>query len=167
MALTKIMSDALNKQFNEELNSAYLYESMAADFHSKKLSGFATWMTQQAGEERFHAEKLHRYLDESGERVFYAAIPEPKAIWNTALDAIQDALKHEKYITGCIHNLVRTARKQDDIATESFLDWYITEQVEEESSVQTLIDKLEFVGDNKFGLYQLDKEVAASRQQEE
>jgi len=164
MALSKTMSDALNKQFNEELNSAYLYESMAADFYAKNLSGFAAWMTLQAAEERMHAEKFHRYLDENSERVFYAAIPEPQAEWKSPLDAIKAALAHEKYITKCIHDLVRLARKDDDIATETFLGWYVTEQIEEESTAQSLIDKLEMVGDNRVGLYQLDKEVSTRQQ---
>lgn len=165
MAISKTMSDALNKQFNEELNSAYLYESMAADFHAKNLPGFAVWMTEQAGEERMHAQKIHHYLDENGERVFYAAIPEPQAEWKSPLDTINAALGHEKFISKCIHDLVRLARKEDDIPTESFLGWYVNEQVEEESTAQSLIDKLEMVGDNRFGLYQLDKEVS-TRQQE-
>jgi len=164
MALSKTMRDALNTQFNEELNSAYLYDSMAADFYAKNLPGFATWMTLQAGEERMHAEKIHRFLDENGERVYYAAIPEPQAEWKNALDAMKAALEHEKYISKCIHDLVRMARKEDDIATETFLGWYVTEQVEEESSAQSLIDKLEMVGDNKFGLYQMDKEVSTRQQ---
>lgn len=160
MALTKDMAQALNKQFNEELNSAYLYESMAANFHAMNLTGFAVWMTAQANEERGHAEKFHRYLDDNNERVFYAAIPEPKAVWDTPMAAIKDALKHEQYISTCIHDLVRAARKEGDIATESFLDWYVSEQVEEEASAQQLIDKLDFIGENKIGLYQLDKEVS-------
>ena len=165
MAISKTMSDALNKQFNEEINSAYLYDSMAADFYARNLPGFAVWMTGQAGEERMHAQKIHHYLDENGERVFYAAIPEPQAEWKSPLDAINAALGHEKFISQCIHDLVRLARKEDDIPTESFLGWYVNEQVEEESTAQSLIDKLEMVGDNRFGLYQLDKEVS-TRQQE-
>jgi len=165
MAISKMMSDALNKQFNEELNSAYLYESMAADFYAKNLPGFAVWMVEQAGEERLHAQKIHQYLDGNGERVFYAAIPEPQAEWKSPIDAIKGALGHEKYISKCIHDLVRQARKEDDIATENFLGWFVTEQIEEETSAQSLIDKLEMVGDNRMGLYQLDKEVSARQQQ--
>ena len=164
MAMTQKMAAALNKQFNEELNSAYLYESMAADFYAGKLQGFAAWMTIQAGEERGHAEKIHRYLGEAGERVYYKAIPEPQAEWPGPKAAMKAALAHEQYISKCIHDLVRTARKEDDIATEAFLGWYVTEQVEEEASAQTLIDKLEMVGDNGFGLYQLDKEISTRQQ---
>ncbi len=165
MAIPKTMAAALGKQFNEELISAYLYESMAADFYCKKLPGFASWMTIQASEERLHAEKIHRYLDENGERVFYGAIPEPQAEWATPIEAMKAALAHEKYISKCIHKLVHIAREKDDISTEVFLGWFVTEQVEEEASAQELIDKLEMIGDNQYGLYQLDKEVS-TRQQE-
>lgn len=160
MAISKTMSEALNRQFNEELSSAYLYESMAADFYAKNLSGFAVWMTTQASEERLHARKIHQFLDGNGERVFYGAISEPQAEWKTPVDAIKAALGHEKFISKCIHDLVRLARKEDDIATESFLGWFVTEQIEEETTAQALIDKLEMVGDNRMGLYQLDKEVS-------
>ncbi len=163
MALSKIITDALNKQFNEEINSAYLYESMVADFYAKRLPGFAVWMTMQAAEERTHAERIHRYLDENGERVFHSAIPQPQTEWDSPLEVIKAALHHEQHISKCIHNLVRLARKEDDISTETFLSWYVTEQIEEEAAAQTLIDKLEMVGDSKFGLYQLDKEVSTQR----
>ncbi len=160
MAIPETMTTALVKQFNEELNSAYIYESMAADFHYKQLPGFASWMTIQASEERLHAEKIHRYLDENGERVFYAAIPEPQAEWASPIETLKAALDHEKYISRCIHKLVHIARKEDDIPTEVFLGWFVTEQVEEEASAQELIDKLVMIGDNQYGLYQLDKEVS-------
>ena len=161
MALSKKIADALNVQFNEELKSGYLYESMAADFYAKNLPGFGVWMTKQAGEEREHATKIHRYLDDHGERVYHGAMDAPASSWDTPMAAIQAALKHEKYITKCIHDLVKLARAEGDIATELFLGWYVAEQVEEESNAQSLIDKLGMVGDNKVGLYGLDKEVAA------
>ena len=160
MRISEAMAAALDKQFNEELNSAYLYQSMAADFYAKNLSGFGIWMDKQVAEERKHAEKIHRFLDERGSRVHYAALEKPQAEWNSPLDAMNAALKHEEFITKCIHDLVKLSRKEDDPATEIFLHWYVDEQVEEESSVQSLIDKLEMVGDNTFGLYQLDKEVS-------
>jgi len=163
MAISKSMTEALNRQFNKELNSAYLYESMAADFNAKNLHGFAAWMTAQAAEERSHAQKIHRYLNENDERAFYAALPEPQSTWNTPLEAFEAALAHERYISKSIHDLVRSSRREDDIATETFLAWYVTEQIEEESSVQGLIDKLKMVGNNTIGLYQLDKE-ASTRQ---
>jgi ferritin len=161
MTISKDMADALNKQFNEEVGSAYLYRAMAADFYAKNLPGFGAWMTKQAAEEDEHAEKIHRYLDDRGSRVTYAALAEPQAEWATPMDAMKASLKHEEYITKCIHDLVRLSRDEGDLPTESFLDWYVEEQVEEESSVQSLIDKLEMVGNNTFGLYQLDKEVSA------
>jgi len=160
MAISKSMAEALNGQFNKELISAYLYESMAADFYAKNLHGFAIWMTAQAAEERSHAQRIHRYLNENDERVFHAALPEPQSTWETPLEALVATLGHEKYVTKCIHDLVRSSRREDDIATEIFLGWYVTEQIEEEATAQGLIDKLKMIGDNKVGLYQLDKEVS-------
>ena len=159
MALSKKMTDALNKQFNEEMNSAYIYMSMAAWFHSVNLGGFAAWMTKQYGEEMEHAEKFHRYLDSQEERVYYQAMAEPQGDWDSPLAAMKDALKHEKYISGCIHDLVKLARSEGDIPTELFLGWYVDEQVEEESNASSVIQKLEMVGDNKIGLYSLNKEM--------
>ena len=164
MTLTKTMAEALNKQFYEELYSSYLYESMAADFAYKNYPGFANWMTIQAAEEKMHAEKIKIYLEDSAERVVFPALPAPQQEWKNPLDAMKAALAHEQHITGCIHDLVRVARKEDDIATETFLSWYVTEQVEEEANAQTLIDKLEMVGDNKVGMYQLDQEVSTRQQ---
>lgn len=161
MRISEKMAEALDKQFNEELNSAYLYQSMAADFYAKNLAGFGAWMDKQAAEERTHADKIHRFLDDRGSRVHHAALPKPQSEWEHPLDAMKAALKHEEYITQCIHDLVKLSRKEGDIATEVFLGWFVNEQVEEESSVQSLIDKLEMVGDNTFGVYQLDKEVSA------
>jgi len=163
MAISSSMTESLNEQFNKEVDSAYLYESMAADFNSKNLHGFASWMTVQAAEERSHAQKIHHYLNENDERVFYAALAKPQPSWETPLQAFEAALGHERYITKCIHDLVRSSRKEEDIATETFLGWYVTEQIEEEASAQALIDKLKMIGDNKIGLYQLDKE-ASTRQ---
>lgn len=160
MGMSKTIAEALNEQFNEELNSAYIYEAVAADFYAKKLPGFAAWMTQQAAEERAHAEKIHRYLDDRGGRVYHKAMPEPQAEWPDAQAALEAVLDHERYISKCIHDLIRLVRREDDIASESFLDWYVMEQVEEEASAQALIDKLEMIGDNKLGLYQLDQEVS-------
>jgi len=163
MAISSSMAKALNGQFNKELNSAYLYESMAADFNSKNLHGFAAWMTVQAAEERSHAQKIHLYLNENDERVFYAALAKPQPSWETPLKAFEAALAHERYITKCIHDLVRSSRKEEDIATETFLGWYVSEQIEEEASAQALIDKLEMIGDDRVGLYQLDKEVSTRK----
>lgn len=154
---------ALNNQVNEELKSAYLYASMAADFFHKGYPGMALWMTSQYKEEMEHGIKIHRYLDERGERVFYQDMPAPQASWETPRAAFEAALKHEKYISGCIFSLTKQARACEDISTEVFLQWFVNEQVEEESSVQAILDKLDMVGDSKMGLYQLDKELGARK----
>ncbi|MBN2651445.1 MAG: ferritin [Spirochaetales bacterium] len=157
MKLDKKMADALNAQFNKEIVSASIYASMAADFFGKNLPGFGMWFQKQAKEELAHAEKIHRYVDEKGERVFYDAIPKPQDSWSKIIEALQAAKKHEEYITASIYGLVETARELKDYGTESFLKWFVDEQVEEESSVQNIIDQLEMVGDSNMGIFQIDR----------
>lgn len=158
MSISKRMSEALNKQFYEEFNSAYVYNSMSAYFLHKSLDGFSTWMKKQAGEEERHAARIHQYLNNHAERVFYAKLPEPRAEWTNPTEVFENSLKHERHISKCIHDLVRLAREDKDLSTESFLDWYVQEQVEEEASVQVILDKLKMVGDSQLGLFLLDKE---------
>jgi ferritin len=117
-------------------------------------------MTKQAAEEREHAEKIHRYVDENGGRIFYGAMEAPQAAWDSPLEAFKAAAGHEKYISGRIHDLVRLARSEDDVATEHFLAWFVNEQVEEESNAQGWIDKISMLGENIVGLYTLNREAA-------
>ncbi len=161
MKLSKKINDALNDQFNEEIASSYIYSSMAADLFHKNLSGFALWMTKQAAEEQAHAEKIHRYLDQMGERVYYKALAAPQVTWDSVLDLMKAALAHEEFITGKVYSLMKQAREEGDLATESFVRWYVDEQVEEEANVESVIQKLENFGNEKVGLYQLNKDMAA------
>lgn len=159
MILKKEMEEALNKQINEELFSAYLYQSMAAYFESQNLDGMATWMEMQTEEEMLHAKKLYQYLNERGARVLLAAINAPKTEWNSPLEVFKDALKHEQHITQCIYKLFDLAVEQKDHMTNVFLNWYITEQAEEEASVQKIIDNLNMIKDSKNGLFMMDREL--------
>ena len=155
----------LNKQIAEEFNSAYLYLSMAADFEDKNLSGMAQWMYKQYAEEMEHGKKIYGYLQERGEKVILEAIEKPQGSWESAEAAFEAALKHEKYISGCIKNLYKLAKEADDTPTEIFLQWFVTEQVEEEASVEAVLAKFSMVGKNPNGLYMLDKELGARGQQ--
>ena len=154
----------LNKQIAEEINSAYLYLAMAADFEDKNLSGMAGWMYSQYHEEMEHAQKIYKYLIERGEKVVLEAIEKPQGSWDTPLSVFEASLKHEKYITGCIDSLYKLAVEVDDVASQIFLQWFITEQVEEESSVEEVLAKFKMVGNNPNGLYLLDKELGARHQ---
>jgi ferritin len=153
------MLDALNKQINEELFSAYLYFAMAADFESKDLFGITQWLKVQAKEETNHALKIYGYINEQQGKAMLQAIPQPPAAWNTALAAFEAAYKHEQHITSCINALVKQARETEDYATEIFLQWFINEQVEEEANAATIVNKLKMIGESAQGLFMLDHEL--------
>ena len=140
MKLTQTMNDAINVQINKELYSSYLYLSMAAYFDNQKHKGFSHWMKKQAKEEIEHAMKFFDYVAENEGRVNLTKIDEPKIEWESALDAFENALEHEKYVTSLINGLVETAKNENDSQTQEFLQWYVDEQEEEEESVQKVID---------------------------
>jgi len=160
MGIIKSIEIALNIQIKEELFSAYLYLSMAAWFKSKGLDGFAHWMQIQAQEELNHAMKFYNYILERGGRVELLAIDKPASKFNSALAIFEAAFKHEESITILISNLVNISRESKDHATESFLKWFVDEQVEEEASADAVVQKLRMAGDNGPSLMLLDKEMA-------
>lgn len=153
------MEKAINEQINAEIYSAYLYLAMSAYFESVDLPGFANWMRVQWQEELAHAQKLYDYLFERDGRVVLDAIEAPPLEWKSPLDAFEETLKHEKYVTSRIHDLVRLARAEGDVATENFLQWFVTEQVEEEATAKALIQQLKLVGDQGQGLFLTDREL--------
>ena len=159
--LEKKMLDALNAQIAEELNSAHLYAAIAADCEAKNLNGAAGWFKAQFKEEQVHAWKIYGYINERGERAVFKGIPEPQAEWKSLLAAYEDALKHEKYISGKIFSLVKLARELSDYSTEVFLQWFVSEQVEEEANADAVVQKLKMIGDSPNGLYMLDRELGA------
>ena len=161
MTIGKKMADALNGQIREEIFSAYLYFAMAADYESKDWPGVASWMKVQAQEEMGHALKIYNWINERGGKAVFAAIDKPQESWESALDLFEAALKHEQHITACFYDLVKTAREAGDIATEIFLQWFVTEQVEEESNASEIVEKIKKVQNSQNGMYMLDKELGA------
>jgi ferritin len=157
--LSKKMEKAINVQINAEMYSAYLYLSMATYFESKSLGGFSNWMRQQAQEEMFHAMKMFDYVCERGGRVVLDAIDKPPSKWTSPLDAIENVLSHEQKVTGLINDLVNVAQKEKDHATNIFLQWFVSEQVEEEDTANGLVDKLIMIGKDANGLFMLDTEL--------
>jgi len=153
------IQDAFNKQINAELFSAYLYLSMSAYFESENLAGMANWMRVQAQEELGHAMKFFDFINERDGRVILAQVDAPKTQWDSPLDAFGDAYRHEQKITGLIHELVDLSLSEKDHAANTFLQWFVTEQVEEEASVLTIVDKLKMVGDNSVAVFMLDGEL--------
>jgi len=149
----------LNKQLNAELYSAYLYLSMSASLASKNLSGFSNWMKVQFEEEQFHALKLYNYIIDRGGKVTLTEIAAPKTEWNDIIDVFEDVLAHEKKVTGLINELVNIAMEEKDHATVNALQWFVTEQVEEEATVSDLLDQLKLVEGKGSGLFILDREA--------
>ncbi|MDY3858932.1 MAG: ferritin [Muribaculaceae bacterium] len=159
--LSKQIENALNEQINAELWSAYLYLSMSMDFQAKGFVGIANWYFVQFQEEQDHARIFMNYINSRDGKVVLAPIAGVKAEWNNPLDAFNDTLEHEKKVTGLINNLNRLAVEENDYATQQALQWFISEQVEEEENARGYIDALKKIGDNGYGLYMFDKELAA------
>lgn len=158
--INKKVEDAINKQINAELYSAYLYLSMNSYYHSINLPGFANWMRVQALEEFTHADKFYSFLVSRNGRVRLAAVDAPPTEWKSPLAAFEEVLKHEQKVTALINGLVDLSLKEKDHATNSMLKWFVDEQVEEESNAENLIGQLKLMGDSGHGLYMLDKELA-------
>ena len=159
--LSKKMEDAINQQINAELYSAYIYAAMQADLEDKNLKGAATWMQMQIQEELSHAAKFVNYINERQGRVILEAIDKPPHEWDSVLEIFKGAYKHECYISGRINDLVSLARDENDHATYNFLQWYVSEQVEEEASVDEVVQKLKLIGDNGYGIFMLDQELGS------
>ena len=150
------VNNLLNIQLNAELFSSYLYLAMSAYFESQSLKGMAKWMRVQSGEEKKHADKLYDYLVERGIKVEFPAIVSPSVKGKSALSIFEAALAHEKKITSMIYKIVELSASEKDFATNNFIQWYVAEQVEEESSTQTIVDQLKLVGEAKGGLMVID-----------
>jgi ferritin len=154
------MQEALNGQLNAELYSSYLYLSMSAHFQSLNLAGFANWMRVQAQEEMVHAMKFYDFINGRGGRVTLAAVEGPPTEWESPLAAFEAALRHEQKVTGLINALVSLAAGEQDYATNIFLQWFVTEQVEEEALAGDVVQELKLVGPEGSGLLPIDRELA-------
>ena len=154
--LSKKMGSALNGQLNAELFSSYLYLSMAACFESTNMQGMAKWMKVQAKEEEGHAMKFFDYIVDRGGRVKLAAIEAPESEWASPLAAFEAAYAHEQKVTGMIGELVKMAKDEGDAATGIFLQWFVTEQVEEEKNADEIVQKLTMVKEAMPALLMLD-----------
>ncbi len=159
--LSKKLHEALNAQINAELWSAYLYLSMSLDAESKGLKGVANWFRIQFREEQDHARIFMNYVLSRDAEVKLAPIAEVRTEWASPLEMFRDTLAHEKKVTAMIENLAAIAAEDKDFASSNKLVWFIDEQIEEEENARGMIQSFEAVEDNKFGLYMLDKELAA------
>ncbi|CAD6490785.1 MAG: Ferritin-like domain protein [Candidatus Argoarchaeum ethanivorans] len=159
--LSEKMQEALNGQLNKEMYSAYLYMAMSAYSTYTGLKGFANWFMVQYQEEMMHAMKIYDYINDQGEQAKLAAIGQPATEFESPLDMFEKTLEHEKFITRSINELVDIAIAEKDHATNIFLQWYVTEQIEEEGNDNEIIARLKLVGKDGNGLLMLDRELAA------
>ena len=158
--LSEKMQDALNTQLNKEMYSAYLYMAMSAYSSYTGLKGFANWFMVQYQEEMLHAMKIYGYINDQGGQVKLMAIEQPAIKFESPMDMFEKTLAHEKFITKSINELVDLAIAEKDHATNIFLQWYVTEQIEEEGNDNEIIAKLKLVGEDGNGLLMVDKELA-------
>lgn len=159
--LSQKLHNAINAQINAELWSAYLYLAMSLDAEAKGYKGVANWFYIQFQEEQAHARIFMNYLNSRDAKVELLPVDAVPATWDSVLDMFRQTLEHEKKVTSLIQNLVAIAKEDRDYASENRLIWFIDEQIEEEESARDMIFNLEAVEDNKYGMYMLDKELAA------
>ena len=155
------MKNAFNDQINKELYSEYLYLAMKSKFAEMNLQGFVNWFDVQVQEEHAHAMGMYNYLLERGGEVELLAIDKPELKGSTPLEIFEQVLEHEEYVTSRINALMDVAEEVKDRAALSFLDWYLKEQVEEESNVSGVLATLKLIGEDKKALLLLDKDLGA------
>ena len=157
--ISNTMTEALNDQINKELFSSYLYLSMSSYAAHIGLPGVANWFYVQAQEELSHVQKFYHYVNERGGRVVLDAIEKPEFEWDSVLDVFEATYEHEQKVTSLINGLVEVARIENDNATYNFLQWFVSEQVEEEASADAMVQKMKLIGDFGPGIFMLDQEA--------
>lgn len=158
--LSKKTSKLINDQIAKEQYAAQYYLSMSAWFSSRDLDGIANYFRVQSKEELMHADKMFDYLNDVGAEIILSEIPKPPHKFESEQDVFEKALEHEKLVTKSIFNIVKNANTEGDFATTTFLQWFVTEQVEEESNASLLVSKIKMVKDNPSALYLFDQELA-------
>jgi ferritin len=159
--ISKTMQEAINEQIAHEFYSSYLYLAMSAYFETISLPGCARWMRVQSEEEHEHAMKLFDFLNDRGGSVELKALDQPPGEFQSPLDVFQQALEHERKVTALIHRLYQQALKENDYATQAHLQWFITEQVEEEKNASQVIEQIKMTGGQSSALFVLDRELGA------
>ena len=165
--LGKAVEEAMNEQIKNELFSAYQYLSMAAYCESENLPGFAQWMRAQSQEETVHAMKFYDFVLERNGRVVLRAIDEPLVEFGSPLEVVERALEHEQMVTAMINDLYGLAARENDYASQTFLQWFVTEQVEEEKNAGDVVETLKMIGDGTEALFLLDRELGQRPMEEQ
>ena len=164
--LSTRVEEAMNEQLAKELQSAYVYLGMSAYCESLSLPGFAQWLRSQFQEELDHAMRFYHFICDRGGRVRLKALDEPSIEFSSPREVFEDALAHEQDVTRSIHDLYRLVEDEKDYASQAWLDWFATEQVEEEKNVGQIVDSLKRIGDRGEALYLLDKELGTRQSAE-
>jgi ferritin len=159
--MNKELAQAISDQINKEYYSAFLYLAMSNWCDDNGLKGAANWMYVQYQEELAHAQGFFKYMQTRNESVSFKAIDDPSGSWSNLLDVFKSTLKHEQFVTDSINNLATIAMKANDHAAYIFLQWYVTEQVEEEGNANDMIDRLTLAADNTNALLNIDDQLAA------
>lgn len=159
--LSQAVQEAINDQIHHEFHSAYVYLSMSAYLEAANFTGFAKWMRVQAKEEVMHAMKLFDFVNDRNGRVTLKTLEQPPAEWKSVLDVFEQALKHEQKVTSMIHSLYALATKENDYATQVALTWFINEQVEEEATATSVVDRLKIANNDGAALLILDGQLGA------
>lgn len=159
MGLSQTVREAMNEQLKHEFDSAYIYLSMAAYCESASLPGFAHWLGAQAREEVAHALKFYTFIHDRGGRVQLRALDQPPVDFASPLAVFEGALAHERKISGLINQLYSLAAREQDYASQAFLQWFVTEQVEEEKLTSQVVERLKLAGDSKHALLLIDREL--------
>lgn len=158
--ISKTIQDALNDQIGNEFYASHLYLAMAAYFEASSLRGFAHWMRLQGQEEASHAMRLFDIINDRSGRVILGGVAAPPTEWESPLDAMQQSLEHEQKVTADFNQLYTLAVREGDVATQNQLQWFISEQVEEEKSAGEIVDQLKLAGSHGVALLMLDRELA-------
>jgi ferritin len=156
--ITDQLADALNGQVEKELHAAHLYLAMSSWFETQGLAGCASWMRVQYHEEVGHALRIFDFVNEAGGRAVVPAVAAPQAEWSTPLNAFESAYEHERRVTGMINDL---AGQEKDHAAGVMLQWFVSEQVEEEASVSLIVNRLKLIGDDRAALLVLDEQLGS------
>ena len=157
--LSEIMQSALNEQIKVEAESSQIYLAMASWAEVKGFEGIATFMFKQSDEERQHMLKLVKYVNQRGGHALISALEEPKLDYTSFKTLFAQLYRHEVKVSECINILVDIALSEKDYATHNFLQWYVSEQIEEEASARVILDKIDLIGDDKGGLYMFDNDM--------
>lgn len=157
--LSPKLQAALNDQINAELGSAYLYLAMSAHFEAANLQGSAAWMRKQAQEETGHAMKLFDFVVDRDSRVTLQAIAQPQVKFASTVEVWETALKQEQGVSARIHALYALAVEEKDYPTQTMLQWFITEQVEEEKTAKNILDQVKMIGPTSSAIYFIDRHL--------